>query len=151
MAESGLDAAARSPAPAGDSESLRTMNREKNMDSLAVTVKNGTDQVLFIDGDPNWDDQVLTIDGTPQEQIYGLAAGSSAVVGITADYNEMGVIFATTRNYDYGGGGFYQLTIGPSDDGNLGVTDGGPNGSPTVQYTLADQAPLSMTMTFTNG
>lgn len=121
------------------------------MDSLAVTVRNDTHHELFIDGDPNWDDQELTVNGTPQEQIYGLAAGSSAVVGITADYNEMGVIFATTRNYDYDGGGFYQLTIGPSADGNLGVTDGGPNGSPTVQYTLADQAPLSMTMTFTAG
>lgn len=121
------------------------------MNRLSVTVRNDTNQELFIDGDPNWDDQVLTIDGTPRERIYGLGTGSSAVVGITADYNEMGVIFATSRNYDSDGSGFYQLTIGPSDDGNLGVTDGGPNGSPTVQYTLADQAPLSMTMTFTNG
>lgn len=121
------------------------------MASLAVTVRNDTHQALFIDRDPNWDDQVLTIDGTPQEQIYSLTAGGSAVVGVTADYNEMGVIFSTVQNYDSGDNGFYQLTIGPSDDGNLGVTDGGPNGSPTVKYALSGQTPMSMTMTFTNG
>lgn len=120
------------------------------MASLAVTVKNDTSQELYIDGDPNWDDQVLTIDGTPQEQGYGLAAGSSAVAGITADFNVMGVIFSTTENYD-SDGNFYQLSIGPTDEGNLSVTDGGANGTPTVNYTLADQAPMSMTMTFIDG
>ena len=113
------------------------------MDSLAVTVKNDSSHDLFIDGDPNWDDQVLTIDGTPLERVYRLPAGSSAVVGITADYNEMGVIFGSGND-----SWFYQLSIGPDDTGNQSVTDSYVNGTPTVTYTLRDQAPLSVTMDF---
>jgi len=119
------------------------------MSSLAVTVKNDSSHDIYVDGDPNWDDQVLTIDGQPQESIYLLGPGSSAVVGITADYNEMGVIFAGAKNYDAGHTWMYQLSIGPDPDtGDQSVTDGGPSGSPAVEYTLADQAPLSMTMNF---
>lgn len=120
------------------------------MSSLAVTVKNDSSHDIYIDKDPNWDDQVLTIDGAPQESIYVLAPGSSAVVGITADYNEMGVIFAGSKDYDYGPGSWmYQLSIGPDPDtGDQAVTDGEPSGSPTVEYRLEDQEPLSMTMIF---
>jgi hypothetical protein len=113
------------------------------MESLAVTVKNDSSHDLFIDGDPNWDDQVLTIDGTPHQKAYRLPAGSSAVVGITADYNEMGVMFGSGT-----GSWFYQLSIGPDDTGNQSVTDDSTEGTPAVTYTLQDQAPLSMTMDF---
>lgn len=122
------------------------------MGSLAVTVKNDASLDLYISGDPNWDDQVLTIDGEPQEQVCILHPGSSVVVGLTVDYNEMGVIFASGDNYDYDPGiWLYQLTIGPGAGGNLTVTDGEPMKDPTAHYTLADQEPLSMTMTFVDG
>ena len=62
----------------------------------------------------------------------------------------MGVIFADGRDYDSGGAGFYQLTIGQLEDsGLLGVTDDG--GSPAkVSYTVSQQTALSMTLDFTN-
>lgn len=116
------------------------------MDSLAVTVNNDSSQDLFIDGDPNWDDQVLTIDGTPQEQVYRLPPGASAAVGITADYNEMGVMFGSGND-----SWTYQLSIGPDENGNQSVTDSYIHGTPPVNYTVRDQAPLSMTMVFTDG
>lgn len=122
------------------------------MDSMAVTVTNDSSRNIFIAGDPNWDDQELTIDGQPVNRPYELAPGSSAVVGIVDDYNEVGVIFAGARDYDYSGTWFYQQTIGPDPDtGNLSVTDDNPFNSPPVVYTLADQAPLSMTMRFAEG
>jgi phage gpG-like protein len=126
------------------------MHSETIMDKLAVTVKNESEEILYIDGDPNWDDQVLTINGTPQKEIYGLNPGGSsqAVVGVVGDSNEFGVIFATSRDSDSDGSGIYQLTIAPDDGGTLGVTDGGPSGHPTVNYTLDDRKPLSMTMRF---
>lgn len=118
------------------------------MGKLAVTVRNNASRTVYIDRDPNWDDQVLTIDGKRQMEIYPLNPGASAVVGVDWDATEMGVIFATEANYDYDGSGFYQLTIGQDDSGTLGITDGGPNGTPTVRYTLQDQQSLSMTMVF---
>jgi hypothetical protein len=117
------------------------------MGKLAVTAQNQTSNIVYIDRDPNWDDQVLTINGAPQMEIYALNPGASAVVGVDWDATEMGVIFATTKNYDYDGTGFYQLTIGQDGD-KLGITDGGPNGTPTFTYTLQDQQSLSMTMVF---
>lgn len=120
------------------------------MGSLAVTVKNDSTHDFYITKDPNWDDQVLTFDGEPAESMYPLEQGSSVVVGITIDYNEMGVIFTSGANYDYDPGTWlYQLTIGPDPEtGNQSVTDGGPMKDPTVKYTLSDQEPLSMTMEF---
>lgn len=115
------------------------------MDSLAVTVNNNASSDLFIDGDPNWDDQVLTINGEPRQEVYRLPAGSSAVVGITADYNEMGVIFGGGND-----GWSYALSIGPDDAGNQSVTDSFVFGTPPMSYTLQDQSPLSMTMVFGN-
>ncbi len=121
------------------------------MDILAVTVRNQSSHDVYVDRDPNWDDQVLTFDGVPGEGIYLLAPGSSVVVGITDDdYNQMGVIFAGAKNYEYPPGAwFYQLTIGPDPDtGDQSVTDSYISGSPTVEYRLEDQEPLSMTMVF---
>jgi hypothetical protein len=120
------------------------------MDKLAITVTNSSSHGLYIDRDPNWDDQVLTIDGQPQYSIYLLKPGSSAVVGVTSDYAGMGVIFATTENYDHDDQAFYQLEIGQNDAGDQDVIGGGPFNTPTVSYTLQDQKPLSMTMVFTD-
>ncbi len=118
------------------------------MDSIAVTVKNESDETMYIDRDPNWDDQVLTIDGKPQMEIYPLNPEAKAVVGVEGGGTEMGVIFATSKGYDDDGSGFYQLTIGVDDSGTVGITDGGANGQPAVSYTLEDRRASSMTMLF---
>ncbi|OHX10435.1 hypothetical protein [Chromobacterium sphagni] len=121
------------------------------MSKPIVTVKNHSSRDIFIDGDPNWDDQVLLIDGQPQERIYLLASDQSVQISVDWDGqgNElmMGVIFADGPDYDYGGDGFYQLSIGQEPrSGNLGVTDGG--GDAKVQYTVGQQTPWTMTMDF---
>lgn len=120
------------------------------MSRLAVTVRNQTAEPLFIDHDPNWDDQQLTVGGVPQTSAYELAPDATAVVGTTnPEETEMGVIFAVSTRYDFDGTGFYQLSLGPVDDGLLGVEDGDdPVGQPPFTYALTDRAEMSMTMTF---
>jgi len=124
------------------------MHPEMNMDSVAVTVKNDASEIVYIDRDPNWDDEILTIDGKPTMQIYPLNPGAKVVVGTKDGGDEMGVIFATSPDYDDGKSGFYQLAIGQDDSGTMGVKDGDPFGHPTVNYSLHDRKPMSMTMLF---
>ena len=124
------------------------------MNYPVVTVKNNASHDIFVDSDPNWDDQVLKIDGKPIDSIYTLPHGS--VIEISIDWDDdagsemmMGVIFADAPDYDYGGAGFYQLTIGQLEQsGNLGFSDGDVEGQVQVYYTLEDQQPWSMTMNF---
>lgn len=123
------------------------------MTKPVVTVKNNSSRDIFVDSDPNWDDQILQIDGKHLRSVYTLI--QTAIIEISEHWdgpgNElmMGVIFADAANYDSGGVGFYQLSIGQeSETGNLGVTDTYENAQPLVRYTLEDQTPWSMTMNF---
>lgn len=124
------------------------------MNNPVVTVKNNASIDVYVDGDPNWDDQKLLINGRPARGIYQLAKGGTVKVSVNWDHppddRMMGVIFADKRDYDRGGG-FYQQEIGQNPKtGKLGVTDDSESGKPKIRYTLSDQAPLSMTMTFTD-
>ena len=87
------------------------------MSHPVVTVINNASHDIFVDGDPNWDDQVLKIDGVPVDSIYTLSPGSAIEISIDWDDASgsemmMGVIFADAPNYDYGGDGFFQLSLG---------------------------------------
>jgi hypothetical protein len=138
------------PAPPGFTAANPSQHRvrEQTMGSLAVTAKNDSSHDIFISGDPNWDDQELTFDGQSGKRSDRLAPGSSVVVGISIDYNEMGVIFSGAPDYDSNTWA-YQLSLGlDPESGNQSVTDTNSWGSPTVEYVLQDQKPLSMTMLF---
>jgi hypothetical protein len=126
------------------------------MSKPVVTVKNNASRDIFVAGDPNWDDQELIIDGQVITETYTLTKGATITVSVNwegpGEELMIGVIFAETKNYDHGGAGFYQLSVGQDPKtGNLGVTDGGPNGGKLdIRYTLSDQTPWSMKMDFTD-
>jgi hypothetical protein len=113
-----------------------------------VTVKNESSRDLFVEGDPNWDDQQLLIDNNPTHSIYTLSEGASIVVSVVGG-DDMGIVFAESKDYESSDGGFYQLEIGhvPGTD-NLAVTGIFPYGQLNVLYTISDQQPSSMTMHF---
>jgi hypothetical protein len=112
------------------------------MDKLAVTVRNDSSYELKIEGDPNWDDQELTFNGAAGSNRYSLPPAGSVVVGITADYDHVGLDFSTSGDLSY------FTEIGPNDDGVQDVIDSDTFGTPVVKYTLHDQEPLSLTMVF---
>ena len=129
------------------------------MSKPVVTVRNNTSRDIFVDRDPNWDDQELMVNDKVLRKIYTLTKGTTITVSVdwegpSDEGGMIGVIFAEAENYDSGGGvGFYQLTVGqdPPNTGNLGITDGGPNGGPLkIKYTLSNQTLWTMTMTFTD-
>jgi hypothetical protein len=126
------------------------------MSKPVVTAKNHASRDLFVEGDPNWDDQQLIIDGKVITEIYTLAPGATITVSVdwdgSGEEGMIGVIFAEAKNYDYGGAGFYQLTVGQDPHtGDLGVTDGGPNGGTLhVTYKLGDPTPWTVKMDFTD-
>ncbi|WP_146056751.1 hypothetical protein [Chromobacterium alticapitis] len=121
------------------------------MSQPIVTVQNHSSQDIYIDGDPNWDDQVLLLNNQPLHRSYVLEPDQSAQLSV--DWSGpgtafmLGVIFADGPDYDYGGDGFYQLTIGQEEsNGLLDVTDGG--GEAKVSYSVSQQAAWSMAMNF---
>ncbi|POA99386.1 hypothetical protein C2134_06940 [Chromobacterium sinusclupearum] len=121
------------------------------MSHPVVTVKNHSSRHVYIEGDPNWDDQVLLLNNQPLPKLYSLAPDKSIQLSVdwSGPGNEymMGVIFADGPDYDYGGDGFYQLTIGQSNDsGLLGVTDG--DGHAKVSYSVGQQTAWGMVMDF---
>jgi hypothetical protein len=123
------------------------------MSNPIVTVQNHSHHDIFVDGDPNWDDQVLKINGESVDSTYTLTPGATIKVSVDWDSagseEMMGVIFADAKDYDAGGVGFYQLSIGQDvDTGKLAVTDPFINGEPHEKYKLKDQAAWSMTMDF---
>jgi len=125
------------------------------MSDPVVTVNNQSTHAIYVDGDPNWDDQILKIDGKRSHGVYTLASGATITVSVAwegpGDDMMMGVIMADAANYDAGGVGFYQITFGQDpESGNLGVTDCYVNAQPQVSYVLQNQAPWSVTMTFTD-
>jgi hypothetical protein len=116
-----------------------------------VRVENRSTHAVFIEGDPNWDDQVLLVSGKALRGSHEVGKGSRATIsqrgwGEEGDVNMMGVIFSDSPHSDGPGAGSYQLTIGQNP--NLGVTDSFSWGEPRVAYTVNDQTPWSMTMTF---
>ncbi|MEN3812341.1 hypothetical protein ABH309_19980 [Chromobacterium piscinae] len=121
------------------------------MSSPVVTVKNHSSRAIYIDSDPNWDDQELLLDDKPLRRGFALQPDLAARISVDwsgpGNAYMMGVIFADGPDYDYGGDGFYQLTIGQDEDsGLLDVTDGG--GEAKIAYSIGQQAPWSMTMDF---
>ncbi|MBA8735697.1 hypothetical protein [Chromobacterium violaceum] len=121
------------------------------MSLTTVTVKNHSSRNLYIDSDPNWDDQELLLDDKPLRRGYALEPDRAARISVdwvgAGNAYMMGVIFADGPDYDYGGDGFYQLTIGQNEDsGLLDVTDGG--GEAKIAYSIGQQTPWSMTMDF---
>jgi len=123
------------------------------MSKPIVTVKNHSSHNVYIEGDPNWDDQKLLLNDKPMHGGHTLAPNHSvqlSVMGAGAgNADMMGVIFADGRDYDSGGAGFYQMTIGQlKESGLLDVTDG--DGQAKVSYTVSDQTAWSMTLDFTN-
>src|ERR1044071_3283416 len=119
--------------------------------SVVVTVKNNATIDIFVAGDPNWDDQELMVDGEVITEPYTLSKGKTAAVSVNWDSapaeEMMGVIFAQAKNYERGA--FYQLAVGQDDTGNLAVTVENTHGDLDFKYTLNNQAPWSMTMSFT--
>ena len=118
-----------------------------------VTVSNSSSHKVYIEGDPNWDDQKLLLNDKPMHGVHTLAPNHSVQLSVrdasAGNAGMMGVIFADGRGYNSGGAGFYQLTIGQSEDGGLlDVTDG--DGRAKVRYMVSQQTEWSMTMDFTN-
>lgn len=120
------------------------------MSTVLVNVVNQASIEVFVSGDPNWDDQELMVNGQTIHAPYLLASGKSAAVSVNWDAppaeEMMGVIFSQTppANTD-----FYQLAIGADPgSGNLAVTSDNSSGKPAFSYTIGDQAPWSMGMTF---
>ena len=123
------------------------------MSNPIVTIKNHSSHNVYIEGDPNWDDQKLLLNNKPSHRLHTLAPKHSvelSVKGASAATAEMmGVIFADGKDYDSGGAGFYQMTIGQlKDSGLLDVTDS--TGEAKVSYTVSQQTAWSMTLDFTN-
>jgi hypothetical protein len=119
--------------------------------SVVVTVKNNATIDIFVAGDPNWDDQELMVDGEVIAEPYTLSKGKTVAVSVNWDSapaeEMMGVIFARAKNYERGA--FYQLAVGQDDTSNLAVTVEYTHGELDFKYTLNNQAPWSMTMSFT--
>ena len=125
------------------------------MTDPVVRVANHASQQVCIARDPNWDDQVLLIDGRPANQTRCLAPGALAEVSVrlgenaSPDENLMGVIFADGKDFNYGRAGGYQTTIGQhAETALMDVTDEHKIRTPAVQYSVANQTPWSMDMTF---
>ncbi|UTH73435.1 hypothetical protein [Chromobacterium sp. IIBBL 290-4] len=121
------------------------------MSNPVVTIKNHASRSVFIEGDPNWDDQVLLMNQQPLAQMAELKPDQSVQLSVEwngpANEYMMGVIFADGPDYDYGGDGFYQLTLGQqAESGLLDVTEGA--GEAKVGYTVTLQTPWTMTMDF---
>jgi hypothetical protein len=120
------------------------------MNNVVVAVTNRASVDVFVSGDPNWDDQELLVDGQLILSAYMLSQGTTISVsvswGAAGDERMMGVIFSQTESAN---DQFYQLTVGQdSTTGNLAITSGTSFGTLQFEYTLGDQAPWSMTMTF---
>ena len=125
------------------------------MSDPVVNVTNHSTRDLYIDRDPNWDDQILLLDGQRLKRTHRLKPEESAAVSVPMDEGDkfgeymMGVIFADGRHYDYGPGGFYQMSIGQhAETGLLSVTDESSRKDPAIRYTALEQTPLSMTIEF---
>ncbi|MEA2164783.1 MAG: hypothetical protein QOK37_2910 [Thermoanaerobaculia bacterium] len=122
------------------------------MNSVVVTVTNRAGVDVFVSGDPNWDDQQLMVDGQVISSPYALSTGGTITVSVNWDApaaeEMMGVIFAQTK---VGNDDFYQLAVGQDPNtGNLAITSEYSFGTLAFRYSLSNQAPWSMTMTFEN-
>lgn len=120
-----------------------------------IRVANHATIPVCIARDPNWDDQVLLMGGRASTRTRCLAPGADTSIGIrlgadrTPDENLMGVVFADTKDFDRGKAGGYQSTIGHhAETGLLAVTDEYVLGSPSTRYSVTNQTPWSMDMTF---
>jgi hypothetical protein len=119
------------------------------MSSVVVTVTNRAGVDVFVSGDPNWDDQQLMVDGQVISSPYTLSTGGTITVSVnwegSAEEEMMGVIFAQTKS----GNDAYQLAVGQDPNtGNLAITSENSYGSLAIRYSVSNQAPWSMTMTF---
>jgi hypothetical protein len=122
------------------------------MSSVVVTVTNRAGLDVFVSGDPNWDDQQLMVDGEVISSPYALTAGVTVTVSVNWDApaaeEMMGVIFAQTKSVN---DQFYQLAAGQDpNSGNLAITSENSFGTLAFRYSVSNQAPWSMTMTFEN-
>ncbi|HTI19170.1 MAG TPA: hypothetical protein VL598_16085 [Trinickia sp.] len=125
------------------------------MSDPVVNVTNHSTRDLFVDRDPNWDDQVLMVDGKRLKQVHRVRPDESVTVSVpmsphdVGDEHMMGVIFADGKDYDYGGAGGYQLSIGQhSESGLLGVTDEYKLKRPGIEYMATNQTAWSMNIEF---
>lgn len=125
------------------------------MTDPVVRVTNHAARPVCIARDPNWDDQVLLIGGRPAKRTRCLDPGAKTSVGVrlgadtAPDEHLMGVVFADGKDFNYGKAGGFQTTIGQHPDtGLLTVTDGHTLGTPSVQYTIANETQWSMDMAF---
>ena len=120
------------------------------MSNVVVTVTNRAGIDIFVSGDPNWDDQELMVDGQVISSPYALPTGGTIGVSVNwegpAAEEMMGVIFAQTKS---GNDQFYQLAVGQDPNtGDLAITREDSFGTLAFRYSLSNQAPWSMTMTF---
>jgi hypothetical protein len=112
-----------------------------------IHIKNRTTRDLFIDSNDDWDDQVLLVSGKVLHGQHKVAKGSHATISqkgwTDAGDCRMGVDVTEGRE------GGYQMTIGQTPD--LGVIEMTRYGEVHVAYTISDQAPSEITMTFADG
>ena len=125
------------------------------MTDPVVHVANRASHPVCIARDPNWDDQQLLIGGRVATRARCLGPGAKTDIGVRLgtdterDENLMGVIFADAKDFNAGGVGMRQITIGHhTDTGMLAVTDEFTVGTPSVQYSTTNQTQWSMDMTF---
>jgi len=115
-----------------------------NFDNTVLMV-NGAKASIAIDRDPNFDDMKLIFNGNTATGPYTLEPGAQVHVGSTYG-NDMGVCLT------YGGDDrFMELGINPDPDTKPTVfaviSDSEDDGGGPLAYTLADETPVSMTMT----
>ena len=121
------------------------------MSTVLVNATNRSDTDVFVSGQPDWDDQQLMVNGETIQGAYKLPDGETVAVSVNWDAppaeEMMGVVFSPDRSANTG----FFLAVGEDPaTGNLAVTSNNSFGELTFRFTVADQEPWSLAMTFEN-
>lgn len=116
---------------------------------VSMTLKNNSNQTLYVLGDPNWDDQQLIIDG---EAVYGsvsIAQSETILVEVkwpldTPQELMMGIYISEDK---YADNNFLIITLGENSETKLlDVTECDKVGSPKEIYQVSEASVWRLTL-----
>lgn len=118
------------------------------MNTVSVTLKNDSNQLLYVSGDPNWDDQALLVDGQLLLGDALLEPNATLVITMNWDFAPdeymLGMIVSQTK---FAANNSWQMTIGENAQTQLlDITEAYELGHPTQTYRVSNATPWALTL-----
>lgn len=119
------------------------------MTTVSTTLKNNSNQTLYVSSDPNWDDQELIIDGRIVHGSVPIAKNKTVVVDVAwpLDKPEELMVGLYISEDKYADNNFLAMTIGENPKTKLlDVTEYDSIGSPKETYQVSDASIWHLTL-----